>query len=120
MPVNVLIVDDSPFMRSILKNIIIKDNFNLVGEAGTGAEAVELYQQLKPDLVTMDIVMPEMDGIDAVRRIRAFDPNAKIVMVTAMGQQAMVIDAIQAGARDFIIKPFQTPRVHEALKRVLG
>jgi two-component system chemotaxis response regulator CheY len=120
MPVNVLIVDDSPFMRSILKNIIIKDNFKLAGEAGTGAEAVALYQQLQPDLVTMDIVMPEMDGIDAVKQIRGFDPNAKIVMVTAMGQQAMVIDAIQAGARDFIIKPFQTPRVHEALKRVLG
>ena len=94
----------------------------MAGEAGTaGAEAVALYQQLQPDLVTMDIVMPEMDGIDAVKQIRGFDPNAKIVMVTAMGQQAMVMaDAIQAGARDFIIKPFQTPRVHEALKRVLG
>ena len=120
MPVNVMIVDDSPFMRSILKNIIVKDGVQLAGEAGTGAEAVELYKRVKPDLVTMDIVMPEMDGIDAVRQIRSFDPQAKIVMVTAMGQQAMVIDAIQAGARDFIIKPFQTPRVHEALKRVLG
>ena len=120
MPVNVLIVDDSPFMRAILKSIIIKDDFKLAGEAGTGLEAAELYQQVRPDLVTMDIVMPEMDGIDAVKQIRAFDHNAKIIMVSAMGQQAMVIDAIQAGARDFIIKPFQTPRVHEALKRVLG
>jgi two-component system chemotaxis response regulator CheY len=120
MPVNVLIVDDSPFMRAILKSIIIKDDFKLAGEAGTGLEAAELYQQVRPDLVTMDIVMPDMNGIDAVKRIREFDPNAKIIMVSAMGQQAMVIDAIQAGARDFIIKPFQTPRVHEAIKRVLG
>ncbi len=120
MPVNVLIVDDSPFMRAILKSIIIKDDFKLAGEAGTGSEAAALYQQVRPDLVTMDIVMPDMDGIEAVKQIRGFDPEAKIIMVSAMGQQAMVIDAIQAGARDFIIKPFQTPRVHEAIKRVLG
>jgi len=81
---------------------------------------VAQYKKLKPDLVTMDIVMPEMDGIDAVKEIRAFDPEAKIIMVSAMGQQSMVIDSIQAGARDFIIKPFQPPRVQEALKRVVG
>lgn len=120
MGIKVLFVDDSSFMRSILKGIILKEPYVLAGEADNGREAVELYQQLKPDLVTMDIVMPEMDGIDAVRQIRAVDPDAKIIMVSAMGQQGMVIDAIQAGARDFIIKPFQPPRIHEALKRVIG
>jgi two-component system chemotaxis response regulator CheY len=87
---------------------------------GNGREAVEQYAKLRPDLVTMDIVMPEMDGIEAVKAIRAKDPQARIVMVSAMGQQGLVIDAIQAGARDFIIKPFQSPRVLEALKRVAG
>jgi two-component system chemotaxis response regulator CheY len=107
-------------MRTILKGIILKEPFVLAGEADNGKDAVELYKKLKPDLVTMDIVMPEMDGIDAVKEIRAFDPGARIIMVSAMGQQSMVIDAIQAGARDFIIKPFQPPRVQEALKRVVG
>lgn len=107
-------------MRSILKGIILKEPYELAGEAGSGKEAVELYRELKPDLVTMDIVMPEMNGIDAVREIRSLDPEAKVIMVSAMGQQGMVIDAIQAGARDFIIKPFQPPRIQEALKRVVG
>lgn len=120
MSIKVLFVDDSSFMRSILKGIILKDPYQLAGEASSGKEAVELYRTLKPDLVTMDIVMPEMDGIDAVKEIRSFDPAAKIIMVSAMGQQSMVIDSIQAGARDFIIKPFHPPRVQEALKRVLG
>lgn len=120
MAIKVLFADDSSFMRTILKNIILKDPFVLAGEATNGKEAFELYQKLKPDLVTMDIVMPEMDGIDAVKQIRAIDPDARIIMVSAMGQQSMVIDAIQAGARDFIIKPFQPPRVQEALKRVMG
>ena len=120
MAIKVLFVDDSSFMRSILKGIILKEPYELAGEAGTGKEAVELYRELKPDLVTMDIVMPEMGGIDAVREIRSFDPDARIIMVSAMGQQGMVIDAIQAGARDFIIKPFQPPRIQEALKRVIG
>lgn len=116
----VLIVDDSSFIRSVLKGLIVKPPFELAGEAANGAEAVRLYGELKPDLVTMDIVMPELDGIEAVRRIRALDPEARIIMVSAMGQQGMVIDAIQAGARDFIIKPFQPVRVQEALKRVMG
>ena len=120
MAIKVLVVDDSGFMRSILKGIILKDPFELVGEAANGLEAVQKYADLKPDIVTMDIVMPEMDGIEAVRNIRAMDPNACIIMVSAMGQQGMVIDAIQAGARDFIIKPFQPSRVMEALKRVTG
>ena len=120
MAIKVLFVDDSAFMRSILKGIILKEPYELAGEAGNGREAVALYRDLKPDLVTMDIVMPEMNGIDAVREIRSLDPEAKVIMVSAMGQQGMVIDAIQAGARDFIIKPFQPPRIQEALKRVVG
>src|ERR1035441_4739964 len=107
-------------MRTLLKGIILREPYELACEAGNGKEAVELYKKLRPGLVTMDIVMPEMDGIDAVKEIRAFDPDAKIIMVSAMGQQSMVIDSIQAGARDFIIKPFQPPRVQEALKRVVG
>lgn len=107
-------------MRNVLKGIILKEPFELAGEAGTGKEAVDIYKKTKPDLVTMDIVMPEMNGIEAVKEIRLFDSQAKIIMVSAMGQQNMVIDSIQAGARDFIIKPFQPPRVHEALKRVVG
>jgi two-component system, chemotaxis family, chemotaxis protein CheY len=120
LAIKILFVDDSSFMRTILKGIILKEPFVLAGEAANGREAVELYKTLKPDIVTMDIVMPEMDGIDAVKAIRAFDPEAKIIMVSAMGQQSMVIDSIQAGARDFIIKPFHPPRVQEALKRVTG
>ena len=120
MAIKVMFVDDSSFMRGILKGIILKEPYELAGEAENGKDAVERYQQLKPDLVTMDIVMPEMDGIDAVKAIREKDPAARIIMVSAMGQQSMVIEAIQAGARDFIIKPFQPPRVHEALKRVMG
>jgi two-component system, chemotaxis family, chemotaxis protein CheY len=120
LAIKVLLVDDSSFMRTILKNIILKDPFVMAGEADNGKDGVELYKKLKPDLVTMDIVMPVMDGIDAVKAIKVFDPEAKIIMVSAMGQQSMVIDSIQAGARDFIIKPFQPPRVQEALKRVMG
>jgi two-component system, chemotaxis family, chemotaxis protein CheY len=120
LAIKVLFVDDSSFMRTVLKGIILKEPFEFSGEAGTGKDAVDLYKKLKPDLVTMDIVMPEMNGIDAVKEIRSFDSQAKIIMVSAMGQQNMVIDSIQAGARDFIIKPFQPPRVHEALKRVMG
>ena len=120
MAIRVLFVDDSSFMRGILKGIILKEPFILAGEAENGREAVEQYLALKPDLVTMDIVMPEMDGIEAVKAIRGINPDARIIMVSAMGQQAMVIEAIQAGARDFIIKPFQPPRVNESLKRVMG
>jgi two-component system chemotaxis response regulator CheY len=118
--IKVLFADDSSFMRGLLKGIVLKEPYVLAGEAATGKEAVDLYRKTKPDIVTMDIVMPEMNGIDAVKEIRAFDPDAKIIMVSAMGQQNMVIEAIQAGARDFIIKPFQPPRIQEALKRVTG
>jgi len=116
----VLIVDDAAFMRMMLKDILTKNGYEVVGEAENGAKAVEKYGELKPDLVTMDITMPEMDGISALKNIRSIDSNAKVVMCSAMGQQAMVIEAIQAGARDFIVKPFQADRVLEAVKKVIG
>ncbi|HIP92741.1 MAG TPA: response regulator [Thermotoga sp.] len=114
----VLIVDDAAFMRMLLKDIITKAGFEVVGEATNGVEAVEKYKELKPDIVTMDITMPEMNGIEAVKKIKEIDPNAKIIMCSAMGQQAMVIEAIQAGAKDFIVKPFQPARVIEALQKL--
>lgn len=116
----VLIVDDTAFMRMMLKDILTKNGYEVVGEAENGAKAVEKYKEVTPDLVTMDITMPEMDGISALKNIRSIDSNAKVVMCSAMGQQAMVIEAIQAGARDFIVKPFQADRVLEAVKKVIG
>ncbi len=120
MAAKVMIVDDAAFMRMMLKDILTKNGYEVIGEAGNGAQAVESYSELKPDLVTMDITMPEMDGITAVKEIRKINPEAKIVMCSAMGQQAMVIDAIQSGARDFIVKPFQAERVLEAISKALG
>ena len=116
----VLIVDDAAFMRMMIKEILTKNGFVVVGEASDGAQAVEKYKELGPDLVTMDITMPEMDGITALKEIKKLDANARIIMCSAMGQQAMVIDAIQAGAKDFIVKPFQADRVIEAIKKTLG
>lgn len=116
----ILIVDDAAFMRMMIKEILTKNGFSVVGEASDGAQAVEKYKELGPDLVTMDITMPEMDGITALKEIKKMDPNARIIMCSAMGQQAMVIDAIQAGAKDFIVKPFQADRVIEAIKKTLG
>ncbi|UFJ42137.1 response regulator [Brevibacillus humidisoli] len=116
----VLIVDDAAFMRMMIKEILTKNGFTVVGEASDGAQAVEKYKELEPDLVTMDITMPEMDGITALKEIKKIDGNARIIMCSAMGQQAMVIDAIQAGAKDFIVKPFQADRVIEAIKKTLA
>ena len=116
----VLICDDALFMRTMLADILRQAGFEVLGEAQTGAEAVTKYKELKPSLVTMDIVMPDMGGIDAVRAIMKDHPEAKILMCSAMGQQALVIEAIQAGARDFVVKPFQPSRVLEAVQRVLG
>lgn len=116
----VLICDDALFMRTMLGNILKQAGFEVVGEAENGLEAVERYRELKPDLVTMDIVMPEQGGIDAVREIVSEDPGAKILMCSAMGQQGLVVEAIQAGAKDFVVKPFQPSRVLEAVQRVLG
>ncbi|HAA90252.1 MAG: Response regulator receiver protein [Thermoanaerobacterales bacterium 50_218] len=120
MSKRILIVDDAAFMRMMLKDILTKNGYTVVGEAENGLVAVEMYKELKPDLVTMDITMPEMDGITAVKEIKKIDPGAKIIMCSAMGQQAMVIDSIQAGAQDFIVKPFQPERVLEAVEKVLG
>ncbi|ACL22148.1 MULTISPECIES: response regulator [Desulfitobacterium] len=119
MGANVLIVDDAAFMRMMVKDILTKNGFTVVGEAENGAVAVDKFVELTPDLVIMDITMPEMDGLQAVREIRKKDPQAKIIMCSAMGQQAMVIDAIQSGAKDFIVKPFQADRVVEAVKKAL-
>ena len=116
----VLICDDAVFMRTMLADILTQAGFAVIGQAKTGAEAVDKYRELRPDLVTMDIVMPDMGGIDAVRTIMTEYPDAKILMCSAMGQQSLVIEAIQAGARDFIVKPFQPSRVLEAVQRVLG
>jgi two-component system chemotaxis response regulator CheY len=115
-----LVCDDAIFMRTMISDILQQSGFDVIGEAETGVEAVAQYRKLKPDLVTMDIVMPDMGGIDAVREITKFDPNARILMCSAMGQQALVVEAIQAGAKDFVVKPFQPSRVLEAVQRVLG
>ena len=116
----VLICDDAVFMRTMLSDILSNAGFSVVGQAQTGSEAVAKYKELQPDLVTMDIVMPDMGGIEAVRGIISEFPDAKILMCSAMGQQSLVVEAIQAGARDFVVKPFQPSRVLEAVQRVLG
>ena len=120
MASRVLIVDDAAFMRMMIKDILEKNGFQVVCEANNGIKAVELYKKERPDVVTMDITMPDMDGIEAVKAIRAFDPAAKVIMCSAMGQQTMVMDAIRSGAKDFIVKPFQPDRVLEAIRKVLG
>ena len=120
MAKNILICDDAAFMRMMIKDILTKNGYNVVGEAENGVKAIEAYQEFSPDLVLMDITMPEMDGIDALKGIREKDPNACVIMCSAMGQQAMVIEAIQSGAKDFIVKPFQAERVLEAVKKVIG
>ncbi len=120
MAKNILICDDAAFMRMMIKDILTKNGYNVAGEAENGAKAVEKYNELKPDLVLMDITMPEMDGIQALKNIKASDAGAQVIMCSAMGQQAMVIEAIQAGAKDFIVKPFQAERVLEAVKKVVG
>ncbi len=120
MGARVLVVDDAAFMRMMIKNILTSNGYEVVGEAENGVQAVEKYKELKPDLVTMDITMPEMDGITAVKEIKKIDPNARIIMCSAMGQQSMVIEAIQAGAKDFIVKPFNPQRVLEAVEKALS
>ena len=120
MAKNILICDDAAFMRMMIKDILTKNGYNVIGEAENGAKGVEKYNELKPDLVLMDITMPEMDGIAALKAIKANDPGASVIMCSAMGQQAMVIEAIQSGAKDFIVKPFQAERVLEAVKKVVG
>lgn len=120
MAKNILICDDAAFMRMMIKDILTKNGYTVAGEAENGAKAVEKYAELKPDLVLMDITMPEMDGIQALKKIRENDPKASVIMCSAMGQQAMVIESIQSGAKDFIVKPFQADRVLEAVRKVVG
>ena len=120
MAKNILICDDAAFMRMMIKDILTKNGYTVAGEAENGAKAVEKYAELHPDLVLMDITMPEMDGIQALKKIKESDPGATVIMCSAMGQQAMVIESIQSGAKDFIVKPFQADRVIEAVRKVVG
>jgi len=115
----ILVVDDAAFMRMMVRDMLKKIEHQVVGEAVDGFQAVRMYKELKPDLVTMDVTMPEMDGVEAVKEIMAFDRDAKIIMISAMGQQAIVMDCIKAGAKDFIVKPFNIDRLEEAVKKVL-
>ena len=116
----IMIVDDSGFMRMLIRTMLVKHGYEIVAEAENGVVAIEKYRMFKPDLVMLDITMPEMDGIGALKGIKEKDPNAAVIMCSAMGQQAMVIEAIQSGAKDFIVKPFQAERVLEAVKKVIG
>ena len=120
MAKTILLVDDATIMRMMLKKVLSESGYEIVGEAENGVKAVEKYKELSPNLVIMDITMPEMNGIQATRAIKESDPNALVIMCSAMGQQSMVIESIQAGARDFIVKPFQHDRVLEAVQKVIG
>lgn len=121
MAITVLIVDDAMFMRSMIKDILVnaQGRYEVVGEASNGREAVARYRELRPQLVTMDIVMPQLDGIEATREILKLDPAANVVMCSAMGQEALVVESISAGAKDFIIKPFTSERVLQVLAKVV-
>lgn len=116
----ILIVDDAAFMRMMLKDILTKAGHEIAAEAGNGNEAVEKYIELHPDLVTMDITMPDCDGLESLSKIMEINPNAKVVMCSAMGQQAMVLDAVKRGAKDFIVKPFQAEKVVTSINNVLN
>jgi len=120
MSEGILIVDDAAFMRMMIKDVLTKNDYQVVGEAENGKKGVEKYQELDPKLVIMDITMPEVNGIEAVKKIKEINSEATIIMCSAMGQQAMVIEAIQAGAADFIVKPFQSDRIIEAVKKAIG
>lgn len=115
-----LIVDDAAFMRMMLKEILTKSGYEIAGEAVNGKEAVEMYKSQTPDFVTMDITMPEMDGIEALKEILKIDSGAVVIMCSAIGQQANVLEAIKLGAKDFIVKPFQPERVLESIKKTVG
>lgn len=114
----ILVTDDAAFMRMQLKNIFKSLGHDVVGEAENGQMAIDMYKELKPELVTMDITMPEMNGVEAVKGIKKHDPSATIVMCSAMGQQQMVLEAIQAGAKDFIVKPFDQDRIKQAMDKI--
>lgn len=118
MATRVLIVDDAKFMRHMIKNILTGIGYEIVGEAQDGDEACEMYKSLAPDIVTMDIVMPKTNGIDALKEIRAHDPNAKVVMISAIDQREPLMEALKLGAVDYVVKPFEKDRVEEAMQRV--
>lgn len=115
---NILIADDSMFMRQMLKELLPKDNFKVVGEASSGKEAIVKFNELNPDIITMDITMPDMDGITAAKKIMEINPKAKIVMVSAMGQKPMIKEALEAGAKDFIVKPFDREKIVSILSNL--
>jgi two-component system chemotaxis response regulator CheY len=117
---SVLIADDAAFMRMMLRNILTDAGYEVTGEAEDGAEAVSRYLELRPDLTTMDITMPGMNGLDALKAIRAEDPEARVIMCSAMGQESLVVEAITSGARDFVAKPFEAERVVEAVNKALA
>lgn len=119
MSKKILLVDDAAFMRMMLRDILTKNGYEVCGEAANGIEAINKVKELNPDLVTLDITMPEMDGITALKEIKKIKPELSVIMCSAMGQQAMVIESIQAGASDFIIKPFQGNRVIESIKKFI-
>ena len=120
MAIRVMVVDDALFMRNILKDIFVRHGYEVVAEAENGDTALQLYQESKPDLVTMDIVMPKKSGIEALQEIMAADPEAHVVMVSALGQDTLVLEAVEAGARDFIVKPFKEDKVLETVRRVVA
>ena len=117
---NIMVVDDAAFVRMMLKDILTKGGHQIIGEAANGIDAIKQYTKLKPDLVTMDITMPEMEGIDALKIIKQNDPEAKVIMCSAIGQQLMVEQAIQSGAKDYFVKPFHAERVLPAFKKDLA
>ena len=120
MGLRILVVDDALFMRNMLKDIFQRAGYEVVGEATNGVEAVELCRQLRPDLVTMDIIMPLKSGIEALQEIVSSQPEMRVVMCSALGQESLVLEAVQAGARDFIVKPFKEDRVLEVVRRIAG
>lgn len=118
--IKIILVDDLSFMRDAIRHIVEKENMSVVGEAEDGAEAVKMYTELSPDIVLMDITMPVMDGLESLKRIKDFDPGAKVIMCSALGQQKYLIRAIQLGARDFILKPFNPERILSAITKAAG
>ncbi|MCK5201584.1 MAG: response regulator [Spirochaetales bacterium] len=118
--IKIMLVDDLPFMRDAIRHIVEESNMYVLGEAENGREAVKLYMELEPDIVLMDITMPVMDGLESLKRIRLYDPGAKVIMCSALGQQKYIIKAIQLGARDFILKPFQAERILSAITKATG
>lgn len=116
----VLVVDDAAFMRKMLSDALAKAGHEVVGEAANGQEGVNQFQSLRPDLTTLDITMPELDGLSALRQILSFDPSARVIMCSALGQESKVLESVKSGAKDFIVKPFNADRVVEAVARALA